>query len=90
LEADRTNSQLNLRATIALADRLQRMNEVVSAHREPTLKELLSDEITQAVMAADRVGIDALLAMVAEVASSRRDCIPLQPEPVDDCEAAVD
>ena len=66
------------------------MNGVVSAHREPTLEELLSEEITQAVMAADRVDIDALVAMMAEVASSRRDCIPLQPEPADRCDAAVE
>ena len=64
--------------------------EALSAYREPTLKELLSDEITQAVMAADRVDTEALAALLAEVALSRRHPVPLQPEPDDACEAAVD
>jgi hypothetical protein len=61
-----------------------------STYLEPTLEELLSEEITQALMAADRVDGDALVAMLMEVASSRRHWVPLQPEPVDPCGTAVE
>ena len=61
-----------------------------STYLEPTLEELLSEEITQALMAADRVDGDALVAMLAEVASSRRHWVPLQPESVDSCGNAVE
>ena len=37
-------------------------------HHEPTLKEILSDSITRAVMRADRVDLDELEAMLSQVA----------------------
>ena len=61
-----------------------------STYLEPTLKELLAEEITQALMAADRVDGDALVAMLTEVASSRRHWVPLQPEPTAPFDTAVE
>jgi hypothetical protein len=44
------------------------MNEPL--HAEPTVDEILSDEIVQAMMAADRVDRDALRAMLTMVAQN--------------------
>jgi|RhiMethySRZTD1v2_1073278.scaffolds.fasta_scaffold57256_6 hypothetical protein len=44
------------------------MKEPLRIEREPTVDEILSDEIVQAMMAADRVDRHALAAMLAEVA----------------------
>jgi hypothetical protein len=59
---------------------------------EPTLEEILADEIVGAMMAADRVDRHELEAMLTEVARNRDHGAPLQPsgEPVDAGGAAVE
>jgi hypothetical protein len=42
-------------------------------HREPTLDELLSDNLIKLVMKADGVDADELAAMLCRVAAGRRD-----------------
>jgi hypothetical protein len=48
------------------------MKEPLRADPEPTVDEMLSDEIVLALMAADRVDRHALAAMLAEVAQTLR------------------
>jgi hypothetical protein len=55
------------------------MKDLVTTCREPTLKEILSEEITEAMMAADRVNRDELEAMLTDVARTLERGAPLQP-----------
>jgi hypothetical protein len=47
--------------------------------QEPTLKEILSDAIVEAMMEADRVDPYELEAMLTEVARNREHGMPFQP-----------
>ena len=46
------------------------MKDPLSPFHEPTLQEILSEEIVEAMMAADRVDRSELEAMLAEVAQN--------------------
>ena len=48
------------------------INDVSGACREPTLEEILSDSIVQAVMRADAVEPEELRALLGKVARMRR------------------
>jgi hypothetical protein len=61
------------------------MQNLLDRCAEPTLKEILSEEIVEAVMAADRVNRYELEAMLTEVAQNLGRDAPLRPsgEPLD-------
>ena len=48
------------------------IRDASSAFREPTLEEILSDSIVEAVMRADDVNLGELRALLGKVANARR------------------
>jgi hypothetical protein len=55
------------------------MKDQLNAWREPTLEEILSDEIVRALMAADGVDQHEIQAMLTEVARKLGQGAPLRP-----------
>jgi hypothetical protein len=51
------------------------IREASGSYREPTLEEILSDSIVEAVMQADAVDPEELGAMLGKIARAARSCI---------------